>query len=92
MAREQVQRFALPAPVLHDLRGQLDEVPRHAGSRQAPHFHAAQQVMQQVAEFVEDGLGLAMREKGRLAFQRRREIAADQPQMRPPFGGIAGKN
>ena len=43
VAREQIERLALPAPVLHDLRGQLDEIPRHVGAGQAAHFHAAQQ-------------------------------------------------
>jgi hypothetical protein len=55
VAREQVQRLALPAPVLHDLRGQFHEIPGHAGARQAADLHAAQQVMQQVPELVEDG-------------------------------------
>ena len=32
VAREQVERLALPAPVLHDLRRQLHEVPGHVGS------------------------------------------------------------
>ena len=41
--REQVQRLALPAPVLHDLRRQLHEVPGHARARQAAHLHPAQQ-------------------------------------------------
>src|SRR5689334_21528845 len=49
---KQVQRLALPAPVLHDLRRQLDEIPGHTGSREAAHFHAAEEVMQQVAELV----------------------------------------
>ncbi len=34
MAREQVERLALPAPVLHDLAGQFHEIPRHGRSRQ----------------------------------------------------------
>src|SRR6185436_11222913 len=40
MAGQQIQRFALPAPVLHDLRGQLNEIPRDAGAGEAAHFDA----------------------------------------------------
>ena len=80
--REQVQRLALPAPVLHDLAGQLDEIPRHVGAGQRADFHAAQQVVQQVAELVEDGLHFAMRQQRGLAAHRRRQVAADQAQVR----------
>ena len=45
-------------------------------------LHAAQQVVQQVAELVEDGLHFAMREQRGLAAHRRREVAADQSQVR----------
>ena len=90
VAREQVERLALPAPVLHDLRGQLDEIPGHAGAGQAAHFHAAQQVVQQVAEFVEDGLHFAMRQQRGLAADGRRQVAADQAQVRLASGRIAG--
>ncbi len=90
MPREQIQRLALPAPVLHDLRGQLDEIPGHAGARQAAHLHAAQQMMQQVAELVKDGLHFAMRQQRGLAVHGRRQIAADQAQMRLALGRVAG--
>ena len=82
VAREQVQRLALPAPVLHDLRGQLDEIPGDAGAGQAAHFDAAQQVMQQMAELMEDGFGFAMRQQRGLAVDGRRQVAADQAQVR----------
>src|SRR6185437_4947126 len=54
VAREQVQRIALPGPVLHDLRWQFHEIPRDAGAREATHFNMTQNVMQQMAEFVEN--------------------------------------
>ena len=76
--REKIQSFALPAPVLHDLRGQLDEIPGHVRPGQAAHFHLAQAVMQQMAELVKNGLDFAMREQRRAIVHRRREIAADQ--------------
>ena len=82
VAREQIERRALPAPVLHDLRGQLDKIPRHAGAGQRADLHPAQQVMQQMAELVENRLHIAMRQQRRLAADRRAEVAADQPQMR----------
>ena len=87
---KQIQRLAFPAPVLHDLRGQLDEIPRHAGACQAAHFHAAEQVMQQVSKLVENGLGFAMRQECGLAIDGRSKVAADQAQVWAPFRGILG--
>ena len=63
-------------------RGQLDEIPGDVGAGQGADFHAAQQVVQQVAELVEDGLHFAVRQQRRLAAHRRREVAADQSQVR----------
>ena len=82
MAGEQVERFALPAPVLHDLAGQFDEVPGDGGARQALHFHAAQHVMQQMAEFVEDRFHFAMSQQRGLVADRRREVAANTADVR----------
>ena len=89
--REQIERLPLPAPVLHDLRRQLDEVPRDVGARQAAHFHAAQQMMQQVSELVEDGLHFAMGQQRRLAVRpaasdcrRSGPDAAESVWRRPP--------
>ncbi len=45
-------------------------------------LHAAQQMMQQMAELVEDGLHFAMRQQRRLAAHGRRQVAADQAQVR----------
>ena len=42
-------------------------------------------MMQQMAEFVEDGFHFAMRQQRRLAVHRRRQIAADQAEMRLGF-------
>ena len=39
-------------------------------------------MMQQVAELVEDGLHFAMRQQRGLAAHRRRQVAADQAQVR----------
>ena len=75
---EQVQGLALPAPVLHDLRRELDPVPRDVRAGQALDFDSAQQVVQQVSELVEDRLDLAMRQQGRAARRRRRQVAAIQ--------------
>ncbi len=55
---EQLERLSLPAPVLHDLRWQLDEVPRDVRPAEASHSDPAQQEMHQVAELVEERLHL----------------------------------
>ena len=82
VAREQIEGLAFPTEVLHDLRGQLDEVPRHVGACQRFHRHLAEQVVEQVAELVEDRLHLAVSEQRRLAVDRRRHVADDQPEVR----------
>src|SRR4051812_28157247 len=70
MPREHVERLAFPAPVFHDLRRKFDEIPSDARPRETANLHAAEQVMQQVAEFVEDRLDLAMRKQRRRAVHR----------------------
>src|SRR5205814_1815492 len=90
MPREKIEGLALPTPVLHDLRRQLDEIPCHAGSRKTPHFYATQQMMQQVPEFVKDSLGFAVREQRRFPIHRRRQVSANQPQVRTALARVAG--
>src|SRR5437868_2098650 len=47
-------------------------------------------MMQQMAELVEDSLGFAVRQEGGSAVDLRRQIAADQAQVRAPFSRIRG--
>ena len=82
MAGEYVEGFTLPAPVLHDLRRELDEIPGDVRAREAPHRHPRQQVVHQVAELVKEGLHFAMGEKRGLASHRRRDVRAKEAQMR----------
>ncbi len=56
MRREQVEGFPLPAPVFHDLGRQFHEIPGDTGAGEAPHFHAAQAVMQEMTKLVKYGL------------------------------------
>ena len=53
-----------------------------AGARQAAHLHAAQAVMQQMAELVENRLHFAVRQQRGLVAHRRRQVAADQAEVR----------
>ena len=80
--RKQIQRLAFPGPVLHDLRRQLHEIPRHVHAGEAAQLHAAQTMVQQMAELVKNGLDLAMRQQRRAILAGRRQVAADQAQMR----------
>ena len=80
--REQVQGFAFHAPVLHDLRRQFDEIPGHVGAAESPHRHAAQCVVKQMTEFVEDRFHFAMRQQRRRVADGRSQIAADQSKVR----------
>src|SRR4051812_25885711 len=56
MTAEEIERFAFPAPILHDHRGQLDEIPSDVGARLASKFDPAEDLMHQVTELVENGL------------------------------------
>ena len=38
VAGEEIQRFAVPTEILHDLRGQFDKIPRDIGSSERFHF------------------------------------------------------
>ena len=80
--RKQIQRIAFPGPVLHDLRRQLHEIPGHVHSGKSAQFHAGQTMVQQMAELVKNGLHLTMRQQGWTILAGRREVAADQAQMR----------
>ena len=82
VAGEEVKRLALPAPVLHDLRGQLDPVAGHVGPGPLAHLDARQEVMEEVAELVKGRLDLAVREERGPTFLRRREVADHEPQVR----------
>ena len=79
---EEIEAAPLPAPVLHDLRGQLDEVPGDVRAGEASNAHAAEAVVQQVAELVKERLDLAMREQRGLAADRRIHVGAEEPEMR----------
>ena len=46
-------------------------------------------MMQQVSEFVKDGLGFAMGQERGLPVDRRCQVAADQPQVRTAMARIA---
>ena len=88
MAGEEIERRAVPTEVLHDLRGQLDEIPRHVGAREGFDRHLAEHAVQQVAELMEDRLDLVMGEQRGLAIHRRAHVADDQSEVR--FAGAAG--
>src|SRR5580698_2502968 len=65
MASEQIQRFAFPGPVLHDLGRQFHEVPSDVHTRKSAQFHAAQTMVQKMTELVKNGLDLTVSEQGR---------------------------
>jgi hypothetical protein len=88
VAGEEIERLAVPAEVFHDLRWQLDEIPRHVGARKRFHGHLAEHAVKQVAELVEDRLHLAVGEQRGLAIDRRAHVADDQPEVR--FARAAG--
>ena len=76
MAGHALQHVPLPAEVLHELAGQLDRVPFHAvDAGHAEVLDARQQVVQAVAEFVEQGQHFVVREERGLAAHRPGEIA-----------------
>ena len=64
MLGEEIEPLALAAPVLHDLRGQLDEILHDARPAEAADVHRAQAMVQEVPEFVENGLDVPVRRSG----------------------------
>src|SRR5262249_61499431 len=65
------QYFPLPAEVLHELRGELDCIPLHAVDPGGPqNIHPRQQMVQPMAEFVEQRSDLIVREECRLVADR----------------------
>ena len=78
VARHVAQHVPLPAEVLHELRRQLDGVPFHAlDAGDAGDVDPGQQLVQAVAELVEDRDDLVVRERRRLAADRRRQVARE---------------
>ena len=82
VACEEIQRFPVPAEILHDLGRELDEIPRHVRARQGFHGDLAEQAVQQVAEFMENRFHLAMGQQRRLAIDGRAHIPDDQAEVR----------
>ena len=74
--REAHERGEVVAPVLHELRRQLDRVPLHAtDARHQALLHRRQHVLQRVAELVEERLHLAEGHQRGLVTDGRRLIA-----------------
>mmetsp|Transcript_34009 Transcript_34009/g.108133 ORF Transcript_34009/g.108133 Transcript_34009/m.108133 type:complete len:266 (-) Transcript_34009:865-1662(-) len=63
MARHAVQCLGLPHPVLQHLRGGLHEVPLHTGAGKHRELCLRAQLVHHVAELVEEGLDVAVREQ-----------------------------
>ena len=71
-----LQHLPLPAEILHELARQLDRIPLDAvDAGDAEFVDARQQVVQAVAELVEQRQHLVVREQRRLAADRAGEIA-----------------
>ena len=72
VAGEEVEGFAFPAPVLHDLGGEFDEVPGDVGAGEDFTSTRLRTVVEEVAELVEDGFDFAVSEQGGFAAEGRR--------------------
>ena len=73
-----LEHLPFPAEILHELAGQFDRVPLDAiNSRYAQHFDFGEQMMQAMAEFVEQRDHFVMSERGRFSAQWRGEIAIE---------------
>ena len=76
MARQQRQRFGPPAPLFHDLARQFHRIPSHAvDARQTRVVDAREQVVQGMAEFVEQRRHIVVCQQRGLAGARRGEVA-----------------
>lgn len=81
VAGKAVEALPLPAPILHDLGGQLDEVPGHVDAVERLHFDLAAEVVEEVSEFVENRLDLAVSQEGGLPADGGREVATDESEV-----------
>ena len=70
-----LEDLGIAGPVLHDLGGQLDEVARHVGPGQRLVGHVREQVVQGVAELVEEGLDFLEGDERGLVGRRLGEVA-----------------
>ena len=79
---EAIEAEAVPREVFHDLGGELDEVPDDVNAVEGFEFDVAEEVVKEMAEFVEDGFDFVVGEQSGLAFDRRGEVAADEAEVR----------
>ena len=76
MGRHVFEHIPFPAEVLHELAGQLYRVPFHtADARHIMVVHLGQQVVQAVAEFVEQGDDVVVGQQRWLAIHATGEVA-----------------
>ena len=87
---KEVQAFAFPAEVLHDLGGQLDKIPINADAIQGGNFNAAAELMQEVAKLMEHGADFVMSEQGGLVIQRGGHVAADEAEVQATVLTVGG--
>ena len=79
MAREKIERLAVPAEILHELAGKFDRIPFHAvDAADRRQIHLGKHVMQAMAEFVEQGQYVVVRQQRRRLGGGRREIAGQE--------------
>ena len=60
LSREEMQRRLLHGPVFHDLRRQFHKIPWHAGAGKGSYRHAAQCMVQEMAELMENSFYVPM--------------------------------
>lgn len=78
---EEVEALAFPAPVFEDLGGELNEVPGDLNAVEGFDFDIAEDVVEEVAEFVEDGFDFVVSEEGGLILGGAGEVAADEAEV-----------
>ena len=70
-----------PSPILHDLRGEFDEIPRDVDARHWSDRDGGGQVMKEMSELVEYGLHLPVGQEGRDIAFGRRQVSRDDPDV-----------
>ena len=61
---EERKGLLFPSPILHDLRGEFDEIPRDVDARHGSDRDGGGQVMKEMSELVEYGLHLGVSQEG----------------------------
>ncbi len=91
MSGKEIEGFAGPAEIFHDLGRKLDEIPWDVSAGEGFDLDVAKQAMEEVAKFVEDRFDFVMGEQGGFTIDGRRHVAGDETEVGLAWSGGGGR-